>query len=188
MASKQDALGGLGGLIRLSGAIIRKSQAGKSSQRCSSFEGSPTLERPREAVGSLKRGEKIWEMAATRVKPFSWGSRKPVGGEKMISEEELAALSYAEAPMVVTGTVPGPKTRRLLETSFSYESVARGAGRFPCVYDEGMGVTVKDPDGNVFIAIAVASVWSIRVAAFNVPSMSTMSSTPLIRVRTMWRH
>ena len=28
-----------------------------------------------------------------------------------------------------------------------------GAGRFPLVFDEGMGCTIKDPDGNIYIDI-----------------------------------
>jgi 4-aminobutyrate aminotransferase len=71
----------------------------------------------------------------------------------MISEQELAKLSYREAPKLVTDKVPGPKTQKLLEESSKYESMARGAGSFPCVYDEGLGSTVKDPDGNIFIDI-----------------------------------
>jgi len=71
----------------------------------------------------------------------------------MISEQELAELSYPEAPKMVTDKVPGPKTQKLLEDSSKYESMARGAGSFPCVYDEGLGSTVKDPDGNLFIDI-----------------------------------
>ncbi len=71
----------------------------------------------------------------------------------MISEEELAKLSYPDAPRVVTDKIPGPKTQQMLGDSFRYESTARGAGKFPCVYDEGAGATVKDPDGNLFIDI-----------------------------------
>jgi len=71
----------------------------------------------------------------------------------MISEKELATLSYPDAPKMVTDKVPGPKTKKLLEDSSKYESMARGAGSFPCVYDQGMGSTVKDPDGNLFIDI-----------------------------------
>lgn len=76
-----------------------------------------------------------------------------LGGEKMISEQELAKLSYPDAPDIVTDEIPGPKTRKALDGSFKYESLARGAGKFPCVYEEGLGATVKDPDGNVFIDI-----------------------------------
>ena len=71
----------------------------------------------------------------------------------MISENDLAKLSYPDAPRMVTENVPGPITQKLLEESSQYESLARGAGAFPCVYDEGMGSTVKDPDGNLFIDI-----------------------------------
>lgn len=71
----------------------------------------------------------------------------------MLSEQELADLSYPDAPKMLTDEVPGPKTRELLETSSKYESLARGAGNFPCVYDEGLGATMKDPDGNLYIDI-----------------------------------
>jgi 4-aminobutyrate aminotransferase len=71
----------------------------------------------------------------------------------MIEEQELAMLSFPNAPKIVTEKVPGPKTMKLLNDSFKYESLARGAGSFPCVYDEGMGSTVKDPDGNLFVDI-----------------------------------
>jgi 4-aminobutyrate aminotransferase len=80
----------------------------------------------------------------------------------MISEQELAKLSYPEAPKIVTDEVPGPKTKEALEASFKWESMARGAGRFPLVFDEGLGATVKDPDGNTYIditaGVAVTSV------------------------------
>ncbi len=71
----------------------------------------------------------------------------------MISEQELAKLSDPDAPKMVTDKVPGPKTQKALGDSLKYESMARGAGRFPCVFDEGMGSTVKDPDGNTYIDI-----------------------------------
>jgi 4-aminobutyrate aminotransferase len=72
----------------------------------------------------------------------------------MISEEELAELSYPDAPKVITDKIPGPKSRKILEDAPKYESMTRPAGVFPPVYDEGMGATVKDPDGNVFIDMA----------------------------------
>jgi 4-aminobutyrate aminotransferase len=71
----------------------------------------------------------------------------------MISEKELAQLSYAEAPKIVSGGIPGPKAQTYLENSFNSESMARGGGRFPFVFAEGRGATVKDPDGNVMIDI-----------------------------------
>ena len=56
----------------------------------------------------------------------------------MISEKEVAKLSYPDAPKMVTDKVPGPKTQKALEDSSKFESDARGAGRFPCVYDDAM--------------------------------------------------
>ena len=70
----------------------------------------------------------------------------------MISEKDLAELSYPEAPVIKTA-IPGPKGTKYLEDSIAYESMARGGGRFPMVFAEGRGSTVKDPDGNVFIDI-----------------------------------
>lgn len=67
----------------------------------------------------------------------------------MISEEELARLSYPDAPNIVTDKVPGPKAQKILDDSHKYESMARGAGGFPLVFDEGRGATIKDPDGNL---------------------------------------
>lgn len=71
----------------------------------------------------------------------------------MIDEKELAKLSYEDAPNMITKTVPGPKAQAYLEDSFAYESMARGGGKFPLVFAEGRGATVKDPDGNVYIDI-----------------------------------
>lgn len=80
----------------------------------------------------------------------------------MISEKELAKLSYPEAPKMVSGQVPGPKTQKLLQEAHRYESMARGGGGFPLVFDEGKGATIKDPDGNIYIditaGVAVTSV------------------------------
>ena len=80
----------------------------------------------------------------------------------MIKEKDLAELSYPEAPKIVTKTVPGPKGQKILADSHKYESMARGAGGFPLVFDEGKGATIKDPDGNVYIditaGVAVTSV------------------------------
>jgi 4-aminobutyrate aminotransferase len=71
----------------------------------------------------------------------------------MISEKELAQLSYPEAPVRVTDTLPGPKGEAYLQGSFDFESMARGGGKFPLVFAEGKGATIKDPDGNVYIDI-----------------------------------
>jgi 4-aminobutyrate aminotransferase len=72
----------------------------------------------------------------------------------MISENELAKLSYSEAPRMITAEVPGPKSKKLLAHAAQVESMARGGGRFPLVFDKGKGSTVKDPDGNTYIDIS----------------------------------
>ena len=78
-----------------------------------------------------------------------------------ISEAELAKLSYSEAPIMVTA-LPGPKTIEYLNRSVDTESMARGGGRFPMVFEQGKGATIKDVDGNVLIditaGVAVTSV------------------------------
>ena len=71
----------------------------------------------------------------------------------MISEQELARLSYPGAPKIVT-KIPGPKSQRIIADVPKYESLTRPGGAAPPVFDEGMGATVKDPDGNIFIDIA----------------------------------
>lgn len=71
----------------------------------------------------------------------------------MYSEQELAKLSYPEAPKMVTDQIPGLNTQAYLDGSFDSESMARGGGRFPLVFEEGKGATVKDPDGNIYIDI-----------------------------------
>ena len=80
----------------------------------------------------------------------------------MIKEKDLAELSYPVAPKIVTKSVPGPKGKKILKDSHKYESMARGAGGFPLVFDEGKGATIKDPDGNIYIditaGVAVTSV------------------------------
>lgn len=71
----------------------------------------------------------------------------------MISESELAKLSYPGAPEILT-KIPGPKSLRVLKDVPKYESLTRPGGAAPPVFDEGMGATVKDPDGNLFIDLA----------------------------------
>jgi 4-aminobutyrate aminotransferase len=98
----------------------------------------------------------------------------------MISEEELARLSFQGAPKIVT-EIPGPKAREILREAQKYRAPIRastapatpGEGTGPAavaaapgaprvVWDEGRGATLKDVDGNVFIdlmaGIAVTSV------------------------------
>jgi len=70
----------------------------------------------------------------------------------MINENDLAQLSYDEAPVIKTA-VPGPEAQKFLDDSYAFESMARGGGGYPMVFAEGKGSTVKDPDGNVFIDV-----------------------------------
>ncbi|MDR0698445.1 MAG: aspartate aminotransferase family protein [Tannerella sp.] len=78
-----------------------------------------------------------------------------------ILEEELAKLNYSEAPLLKT-VVPGQKTLEYLRRSEETESMARGGGRLPFIYEEARGSTVKDVDGNILIditaGVAVSSV------------------------------
>ncbi|MBW1757625.1 MAG: aminotransferase class III-fold pyridoxal phosphate-dependent enzyme, partial [Deltaproteobacteria bacterium] len=71
----------------------------------------------------------------------------------MISEQELEALSFPDAPKIVSAVLPGPTSAALLEEAPDYESMTRGGGKFPLVFDTGKGVTVLDPDGNLYIDI-----------------------------------
>ncbi len=72
----------------------------------------------------------------------------------MISEQELAELSFADAPNIITDGVPGPKAAAMLAEAPKFESMTRGGGGFPLVFDVGKGVTVKDPDGNLYIDVS----------------------------------
>lgn len=84
----------------------------------------------------------------------------------MITEQELEALSYSGAPKIVTDDIPGPKSAVMLGEAPDYESMTRGGGRFPLVFDQGKGVTVRDPDGNLYIdvtaGVAVNSVGRVH--------------------------
>lgn len=52
----------------------------------------------------------------------------------MITEQELAKLSYAEAPKIVNDNLPGPKGQKYLDDSHKYESMARGGRRLPTCF------------------------------------------------------
>lgn len=79
----------------------------------------------------------------------------------MISEIQLAKLSWPDVPNIVT-KIPGPKSMKVLKDVPVYESLTRPGSANPPVWDEGMGATVKDPDGNIFIdmtaGVAVSAV------------------------------
>jgi 4-aminobutyrate aminotransferase len=68
----------------------------------------------------------------------------------MITELELMKLSYPNAPKMVT-QVPGPKVQTLMTESAKYEALTRGGGGFPIIMAEGLGATMKDADGNLYI-------------------------------------
>lgn len=74
------------------------------------------------------------------------------GSIACISEGELSKLSYPDAPQIVTESIPGPKTKKLWDAAMKYESPTRVGGVYlPFVWEEALGATVKDPDGNVFV-------------------------------------
>ena len=69
----------------------------------------------------------------------------------MISEAELMELSYPDAPKIA-GTIPGPKGKAIWDESARYETPTRvGGSYFQVVWQEALGATVKDADGNIFI-------------------------------------
>jgi 4-aminobutyrate aminotransferase len=72
----------------------------------------------------------------------------------MISESQLEALSHPGAPKMLSSVLPGPRAQLALKQSVAFESMARGGGENPLVFDEGFGVTVKDPDGNLYIDLS----------------------------------
>jgi 4-aminobutyrate aminotransferase len=72
----------------------------------------------------------------------------------VVTEDELEALNFPDAPMMVSTSFPGPKATEALSLSERTESMARGGGRMPVVMDRALGVTFKDPDGNTFIDLS----------------------------------
>jgi 4-aminobutyrate aminotransferase len=71
-----------------------------------------------------------------------------------VTESELEALNFPDAPKMVSKEFPGPKAAEALALSARVESMARGGGRMPVVMDRALGVTFKDPDGNTFIDLS----------------------------------
>ena len=67
----------------------------------------------------------------------------------MISEKELEKLSYPDAPKIATDKVPGPKGQKIWDEAAKYETPTRVGGMYlPFVWQEALGATVNDPDGN----------------------------------------
>lgn len=71
-----------------------------------------------------------------------------------MTETELEALNFPDAPKMVSTSFPGPKAAEALALSARVESMARGGGRAPVVMDRAFGVTFKDPDGNIYIDLS----------------------------------
>ncbi|WP_338486964.1 aspartate aminotransferase family protein [Pseudomonas trivialis] len=71
-----------------------------------------------------------------------------------MSEAQLEALHFADAPRIISGALPGPRTCEALALSARTESMARGGGRMPIAMDRAFGATFKDPDGNTYIDLS----------------------------------
>jgi 4-aminobutyrate aminotransferase len=71
-----------------------------------------------------------------------------------VTETELEALNFPDAPKMVSTSFPGPKTAAALAQSARTESMARGGGRMPVAMDQAFGVTFRDPDGNTYIDLS----------------------------------
>lgn len=71
-----------------------------------------------------------------------------------MSEAKLEDLHFADAPHILSSTLPGPKTSEALALSARTESMARGGGRMPIAMDRAFGATFKDPDGNTYIDLS----------------------------------
>ena len=80
----------------------------------------------------------------------------------MISEQELAKLSYPEMPKIVSNELPGPKSRQVIDAALQVQTPTRPSVRGTLVIEEGFGAGIKDPDDNVYIdlsaGVAVSSV------------------------------
>ena len=80
----------------------------------------------------------------------------------MISEQELAKLSYPEMPKIVSNELPGPKSRQVIDDALKVQTPTRPSVRGTLVIEEGFGAGIKDPDDNVYIdlsaGVAVSSV------------------------------
>lgn len=67
-------------------------------------------------------------------------------------EQELARLSFDDAPKIVSDFLPGPQSMSLIEAEVENETNTRVIPNvLPVVWDQAKGATVRDPDGNCFI-------------------------------------
>ncbi len=72
----------------------------------------------------------------------------------MISETELAALSYPDMPKILTNDMPGPRARKIIDDALKLQTPTRPSLRGTVVIEEGKGAGIKDPDGNVLIDLS----------------------------------
>lgn len=69
-------------------------------------------------------------------------------------EATLEALSFTDAPRMISQQFPGPLASAALALSARTESMARGGGRMPVAMERAFGATFRDPDGNTFIDLS----------------------------------
>jgi 4-aminobutyrate aminotransferase len=110
----------------------------------------------------------------------------------MISEQELALLSYPQMPKIVTNDLPGPKASQLIKDALKLQTPTRPSVRSTLVIEEGLGAGIKDPDGNIYIdmsaGVAVSSVGRNHprvVAAVKAQANKLMHSAGLVSETTV---
>lgn len=113
-------------------------------------------------------------------------------GSQMISEEELADLSYPVMPNILTNDLPGPKARAIVERALQFQTPTRPSVGSKLVIESGFGAGITDPDGNVYLdmsaGVAVSSVGRNHpkvVAAVRDQSERLMHSAGLINETTV---
>ena len=110
----------------------------------------------------------------------------------MISERELALLSYPEMPKMISNELPGPKSRKIIEEASKLQTPTRPSVRGTLVIEEGRGAGIKDADGNIYIdmsaGVAVSSVGRNHprvVSAVREQSAKLMHSAGLVTQTTV---
>lgn len=71
-----------------------------------------------------------------------------------MTETELEAQNFPDAPKMVSATFPGSKTLVAPEQSARTESMARGGGDMPIAMGLAFGATFRDPDGNTYVDLS----------------------------------
>lgn len=71
-----------------------------------------------------------------------------------MTETELEAQNFPDAPKMVSATFPGSKTLVAPEQSARTESMARGGGGMPIAMGLAFGATFRDPDGNTYVDLS----------------------------------